>query len=325
MTDLRSIAAIAIGRNEGDRLIACLQSLHAQGLTHLIYVDSGSTDGSPASAAALGAKVVSLDGRQPFTAARARNAGLAALADNPPELIQMIDGDCTLVPGWIETAVARMDTDPHLAVVCGRLRERHPGTSLYNRHCDREWNTPLGPDTACGGIALFRHAALLDVGGYTPDLIAGEEPDLCLRLRRAGWRTDRIAAEMALHDAAILRFGQFWRRSRRAGHAYAEGHWRHRTGPERHYRRETMRALLWGAVPPLLALLALPVLPPLAAAILLVYPAQTVRLAARDGFTRDAWENAALLTVSKPAEALGVIAFHIARLRRRRIGLIEYR
>jgi hypothetical protein len=78
----------------------------------VVYVDSGSTDGSPARAAAAGAQVVALDMAQPFTAARARNAGLAALAADPPDLVLMIDGDCTLQPGFLPAAIAGLCRPP---------------------------------------------------------------------------------------------------------------------------------------------------------------------------------------------------------------------
>lgn len=325
MNRIPVIAAIAIGRNEGQRLVECLESLKAQGIQRIIYVDSGSTDGSTERALERDVEVYPLDMSHPFTAARARNEGLAALAQAPPKLVQLIDGDCILAPTWIETATARLLADPSLAIVCGRRRERHPETSAYNRLCDREWNTPIGITTACGGDALARYDALAAVGGFDPSLIAGEEPDLCLRLRRAGWQIERLDAEMVLHDAAITRFSQFWRRARRAGHAFAEGHWRHRHGPEGHYRRETRRALLWGAALPLLILLALPVHPGIATLLLAAYPAQILRLAAREGFSRSAREAALLLTLAKFAEAQGAIGYHLARLRNRRMGLIEYK
>ena len=39
-----SVDAVVIGRNEGARLIACLDSLQGQ-VRRVVYVDSGSTDG----------------------------------------------------------------------------------------------------------------------------------------------------------------------------------------------------------------------------------------------------------------------------------------
>lgn len=312
------VDAVVIGRNEGARLTACLDSLAGQ-VRRLVYVDSGSTDGSLAAARTRGAEVVSLDMTQPFTAARARNAGLALLADDPPQFVQFVDGDCEVRPDWIATAAAFLQDHPEVVVVCGRRRERFPEASVWNRLCDREWDTPVGEATACGGDALMRHAAVAAIGGYDPTLIAGEEPDLCLRLRRAGGRIWRLEAEMTLHDAAMTRFGQWWRRSRRAGHAFAEGAWRHRSGTERHWQRETRRALLWGVGVPVAAVLA-GVLHPAGWLVLGLWPAQVLRLAPRMG------DEAAVFTVlGKLPEAQGVIGYHLGRLRGRQRGLIEYK
>ncbi|MCB1329937.1 MAG: glycosyltransferase, partial [Maritimibacter sp.] len=263
------IAAVVIGRNEGDRLIACLKSLG--GVARVVYVDSGSTDGSPAAARNLGADVVALDMTQPFTAARARNAGLDALRDDPPTYVQFVDGDCVLQPGWIDTARAFLDDHPKVAMACGRRREIHPEASVYNRLCDDEWNTPVGEALACGGDALGRWEALDVVGGYNPTLIAGEEPDLCLRLRVAGWKIWRIDAEMTAHDAAILRFGQWWKRVSRAGHAFAEGAWLHGKS-QGHWVGETRRLLVWGLGLPLATLLAVLLAGPWGLVLLALYP-----------------------------------------------------
>lgn len=320
-----AIGAVVIGRNEGARLVACLAALRGR-VARIVYVDSGSTDGSLAAAAAAGASLVALDLAQPFTAARARNAGLAELGGpDAPDYVQFIDGDCTLHDGWLEVAGSFLDAHPEVAVVCGRRRERFPEASVYNRLCDREWDTPVGPAGACGGDALMRRSALQMVKGFRPDLIAGEEPELCLRLRRAGWHVWRLDAEMTGHDAAITRFGQWWRRTRRAGHAFAEGAWLHGAAPERHWVAETRRALVWGLTLPLAALLLIPFWPaPLV--ILCAYPLQVLRLALRNGPTqRDSWERAFFTVLGKAPEALGVLEFARTRLSGRRAGLIEYK
>lgn len=309
---------MVIGRNEGARLIACLASLRGRA-GRIVYVDSGSTDGSVEAAQQAGAEVVELDMTQPFTAARARNAGLARLADDAPEFVQFVDGDCTVSPGWIETAAAVLTAQPKTAVACGRRREEHPEHSVYNRLCDREWDTPVGEALACGGDALARVSALREVGGFRDDLIAGEEPEMCLRLRRAGWTIRRLDAEMTRHDARILRFSQWWRRTRRAGHAFAEGAYLHGARPERHWVAETRRALIWGALLPL-AILLLMLLSPSAALLALIYPAQLLRLALREG-----WESALFSVLGKFAEAQGVLEFHLRRLRGQRRGIMEYK
>lgn len=322
-TPAPGVCAVVIGRNEGARLAACLASLRDRA-GQIVYVDSGSTDGSVAHARGAGAKVVELDPAQPFTAARARNAGLAAL-DGPEPFVQLVDGDCIVQPGWIDKAAALLAQRPELAAVCGRRREAHPERSVYNRLCDLEWRGPAGAVRAFGGDVLARRAALAEVGGYRDDLIAGEEPELCVRLRQAGWTLWRLDAEMTLHDARMTRFGQWWRRSRRAGHAFAEGAALHGAPPERHWVRETRRALLWGAVLPA-AILALGLLWPPGFALTLVYPLQVLRLALREGpGSRAAWEWAAFTVLGRFAEAAGALQFHLGRLTRRRARLIEYR
>lgn len=317
------IDAVTIGRNEGDRLIRCLDSLAAAGLRHVVYVDSGSTDGSIAAARARGAIVVQLETDRPFTAARARNAGVAALpkGDDAPDFIQFVDGDCALDPGWIPLASRFLQDGPAVAVACGRRREIAPEASVYNRLIDREWNTPIGQARSCGGDALMRASAFAAVGGFDPGLIAGEEPELCVRLRAAGWQIWRLDADMTRHDAAIHRFGQWWRRTRRAGHAYAEGAALHGAPPERHNVAQTRRALIWGLGLPLTALLGALLVHPLCLALLLILPLQILRLARRDGDLA----HAAFLTLGKTPEALGVLEYGFKRLTGRGGRLIEYK
>jgi len=314
------VGAVAIGRNEGGRLVRCLETLVPQ-VARVVYVDSGSIDDSVEAARQLGADVVELDMSCPFTASRGRNAGVVRLAEEGlPEFIQFIDGDCEVREGWIATARAVLGADPGLAVVCGRRRERNPEASIYNRFVDIEWDTPIGPAKACGGDALMRAKAFAEVAGFDPALIAGEEPELCVRLRQAGWRIERIDAEMALHDAAMTRFSQWWRRSRRGGHAFAEGAWMHGAPPEQHWVRETRRILVWGAVLPATIIAGTVLMSPWFLMALLIYPAQTVRLALREG-----WPRGPFLVIGYFAEAQGALVFLFRRLLGRRTKLIEYK
>ena len=313
-----TVDAVVIGRNEGARLAACLDSLR-EDVRHIVYVDSGSTDGSAGMARDKGAQVIDLDLSQPFTAARARNAGLAALPADA-DLVQLVDGDCEVEAGWIATARAFLADHPEVGLVCGRRRERHPGASPYNAMADIEWNTAVGEVPACGGDALVKVAALRQIGGYRDDLIAGEEPEMCLRLRAAGWRIRRIDAAMTVHDAAMTRFAQWWRRTRRGGHAFAEGNALHGGAPHHHWATETRRAVIWGAALPAAILTSTLLWGPGALALALVYPAQALRLSRRHGLT---WGT--LTTLGKLAEAQGVAEYWIGRMLRRTPRLIEYK
>jgi GT2 family glycosyltransferase len=324
------IGAVAIGRNEGERLRRCLASLVGRA-TPVVYVDSGSTDGSVEMARAMGVLVTELDRAVPFTAARARNAGLERLLEAAPDrqLVQFVDGDCEVVAGWLERAEREISADPRLAVVCGRRRERYPEKSIYNRLCDIEWDTPIGPADACGGDALMRVEAVRAVHGYDDTLIAGEEPDLCLRMRRLGWKILRIDAEMTWHDAAMTRFGQWWKRTVRAGHAYAEGAARDGGSPERHWAKEARSNWIWGLGLPAAALgLAVPTVG-LSLGLLAGYGVLGARINAamqRRGLSpADARLYALSCAVGKVPQALGQSLYWARRVAGRKGAIIEYK
>jgi GT2 family glycosyltransferase len=320
------VGVVVIGRNEGERLRRCLEAVTALKLP-FVYVDSGSTDGSVALARGLAGTVVDLDLTIPFTAARARNEGAARLLSTSGAIdyIQFVDGDCELDPDWIGAAAAFLDETPRAAVVCGRRRERHPEASLYNLMCDYEWDGPVGLILECGGDALMRATAFTDVGGYRPDLIAGEEPELCVRLREAGWEIWRLGREMTRHDAQILRFGQWWRRAVRGGHAFAQVSRLHRGSPFGIWAGSVRSAAFWGGALPALALVALlagawPLTAIIAAATVL----QVFRVARNLAGTHRL-ARAAFLMVGKVAEFQGACLYWIRAARHGKHVLIEYK
>src|SRR5688572_7821697 len=125
------IGVVIIGRNEGERLRVCLRAVPF-GAATVVYVDSGSTDGSLRYAQRCGAHGVALDEPQRFTAGRARNAGLRALLALDPdvELVQFLDGDCELQANWLADGIAFLRQNAEHAVACGRVRERDPAHSV---------------------------------------------------------------------------------------------------------------------------------------------------------------------------------------------------
>lgn len=321
------IGVVIIGRNEGDRLVRCLNSLRNQ-VSQLVYVDSGSTDNSVDSAKGIGAEVVILDMGVPFTAARARNEGFNRMRRVFPqaEYAQFVDGDCEVSPSWLKQAAYFLDAHQEVAAVCGRRRERFPERSVYNTLCDMEWDTPIGEAKACGGDVLMRVDAFENVRGFRPDLIAGEEPELCVRLRAAGWKIWRLDAEMTLHDAAMTRFGQWWKRTTRAGHAFAEGAYLHGAIPERHWVSESRRAWVWGLGVPLVVLLVGLVNLMWGLLVFMIYPLQIAKLAMRDNFfTGKSWVKAFFLVLGKFPEMMGQLKFFWGLYRGRRGRLIEYK
>jgi len=317
---------IAIGRNEGERLKRCLQSVPTG--TAVVYVDSGSTDGSAQWAREYGADVIHLDKSSPFTAARARNAGFKRLKQIASDFlyVQFVDGDCELEENWLETARSFLSLHADVGIVCGRRRERHPEKSVYNWLCDEDWNRPTGEVDACGGDAMMRFNAFEAIGGYRNDLIAGEDPELCVRLRAAGWRVWRLDRNMTLHDAAMTHFGQWWRRSIRCGYAFAQGAYLHGAPPERHFLWESRRAWLWGIWLPLACLTVSLTFAPWGWAVWFIYPIQVLRQTLRNaGSLRERATLAVFQVLARFPEVLGQIRFTCDRVFRRQAHLIEYK
>jgi glycosyltransferase involved in cell wall biosynthesis len=317
---------VAIGRNEGERLRQCLKSLSAS--VAVVYVDSGSSDGSAQWARNNGAEVIDLDMRLPFTAARARNAGFGRLRELVPDLsyVQFVDGDCEIMEGWFREAVCFLDSHPDVAAVFGRRRERYPERSIYNWLCDQEWNGPVGEVRSCGGDVLIRAATFKSVGGFRNDLIAGEEPELCVRLRAAGWRIWRLGIEMTMHDADMTRFSQWWRRTLRTGYAFGQGAYLHGDAPERHRVWEARRAWLWGVWIPFACLLIGLLFGSWGWAVWLIYPLQMFRQTMRNqGPLGNRAARALFQMLARFPESWGQIKFARDRLLGRQSRLIEYK
>jgi GT2 family glycosyltransferase len=325
------VGVVVIGRNEGERLRRCLSSI--AGLrTRVVYVDSGSTDASVALARSMNVDVVDLDLSVPFTAARARNAGFARLTqdDETVECVQFVDGDCELAAEWLADAAAAIEQSRDVAIVCGRLQERHPEQSVYNRICAIEWNGPLGEIAACGGIFMIRAAEFKKVGGFNPAIIAAEDDDLCLRVRGNGGKVIRIDRPMAWHDAAMTRLSQWWRRAVRCGFAFAQVSSLHGKGQFRHFVHETRSTWLWGCFLPLAivvlavltrgwALLAFPVLYLFAAFRIACNPRW------RDLSPRMRWVYAVHCLASKFPQVVGQVKFWWRRARSAPTSIIEHR
>lgn len=335
--DTLKVGVVVIGRSEGERLVRCLASLSGRA-ERIVYVDSGSTDGSVAHARSVGVDVVELDMSTPFTMARGRNAGFERLRELDPAIryVQFVDGDCEMDERWIARATEELTRDAEVGVVFGRRRERDTGASIYNRLADMEWRGRPGDVRYCGGDAMIRAEAFERVGGYDASMIAGEEPEMCIRLRAAGWRIRRIDAEMTRHDAAMTRFGQWWRRGVRGGHAYAERGAMHGGASGLGERRAIASAIFWGAAVPLLLIVCVTlacVLSPrwwVGAAVLAAgYAALLLRITRHrlrlgDAAGESLW-YAVFCVLGKPATCLGAARYWLDRLRRRRATLIEYK
>lgn len=331
---------VIIGRNEGERLVRCLASVAGQSRP-VVYVDSGSTDRSVDAARAAGASVVDLDTSLPFSAARARNEGFSRLTQISPDVrfVQFVDGDCEVAPDWLDRAAVELDRRPELAAVCGTLRERFPDASIYNHLCDLEWNRGTGEIEACGGVAMYRADYFRDVDGFDPSVVAGEEPELCARLRAAGHKIVRLPDQMAWHDSAMHRFAQWWKRQVRGGYGgmdVAQRFERQRGGGS--FTRQIRSAWFWTLGIPAAALaisvVAYILSGPVAAAgaallTLALIPLQTARLifkTFRKGLpARVALWHGCLTMVAKLAHIRGHLKYLHDKMSQRGLQIIEHK
>jgi len=315
------IAIVVIGRNEGPRLDRCLAS---RGGLPTVYVDSGSVDGSPGRARAAGVEVIELDPDAGHSAARGRNAGLdRLLADPAIAYIQMLDGDSILAADWTDRGAAALHADPGLGAVFGRLREEEPDASLYAWLSDVEWAVPPGPAALFSGNVMLRADAVRSTGRYRADMIAGEDPEFAIRMRAAGWHFRCLDHPMAIHQGDIRDMRQWWRRTCRAGYAFAALNALHPGSPLHGFGRSRTRILFWGGVVPIVGLGGLILAAAadtrwiaLAGAALLLVAAHIVRLTLRETHRYGLWRASALalsFTIGKYAEMAGLIRFHLGR------------
>lgn len=172
----------------------------------------------------------------------------------------------------------------------------------------------------------MRVAAFRQVAGFRPDLICGEEPELCARLRKAGWRIWRLATDMTIHDAAIYHLGQWWQRTVRVGYGYAMFMRLESVRHDGQWIERCRRSWGWSIGVPVLTLALTLAFGWWGLCLLALYPLQVARLALRGKRSvRENWSRAAALVLGNFPEMHGQLKFHLQRYRGARSRLIEYK
>ncbi len=251
------LSIVVIGLNEAAHLEACLRSAQEaswpSSKKEVLYVDSGSTDGSMEIAQGAGVRVLRLEDPKP-NASKGRNLGWK---NAQGELVQFLDGDMELHPDWLERGWTFLEDHPDVGLVAGIVSERHP-ENIFCRLFQLDWGDPKdGPVKVVGGAALYKMEALKKTGGFDPSLGGGEEPELCWRLRnRHGLSAWMLAVPMATHDLAMSTVGQWWRRAVRDGKSFAAVATRFFGTSDPLWRKHLINLLLVGSSLPLALLLS---------------------------------------------------------------------
>jgi GT2 family glycosyltransferase len=212
------ISVVVVNWNRKALLRACLASLANQAgvAFETIVVDNGSTDESAEMAEReFGALVVRKRENRGFCAAN--NQGIAAARG---EYVALLNNDAEAQAGWLAALHAactrapdvgmaackvlvwedpcRIDKAGHLMFPDGQNRGRGAG-ALDNGQFDREEEV-LWPD-GCAG--MYRREMLDQIGGFDEDFFAyGDDAELGLRARIAGWKCIYTPAAVARHHRA---------------------------------------------------------------------------------------------------------------------------
>ncbi len=216
------IDCVIIGINTEKTIEVCIRHLldsrYTRGAIRLYYVDGGSTDHSIDKARAFtGVNVIALHPKHP-TPGLGRNAGWRA---GTSPLVQFLDSDAMVDPCWLDRAADALMENKKIGAVRGNRYERHPRASVFNWIGDLEWNGAPGICDAFGGDVMIRRPILEETHGYDEELVAGEDPELSLRIRKKGWQILQLDLPMCGHDLAMMHLSQYWKRGHRTGYGYA--------------------------------------------------------------------------------------------------------
>ena len=318
-----NVGVVVIGRNEGERLTPCLNSILHCGIP-CVYVDSQSTDSSVETAKKMGVETVVLDDSSPINASRARNTGFSHIIERHPSLvyIHFIDADCELNDDWLQSACEVLDVQQDVSIVVGRLHEKYRNDAIYMRLCDIDWYIKPGYTHKCGGIFTVRRQVYAELDGFDTSLIAGADPEFCHRLGQTGGKILVIDADMGTHDSAMTKFSQWWKRATKVGYAYANG--------SQWAGKQVKSLLVWGVAVPLLITLMSVFLSSWLLLLWLIYLIQIVRVFASDidigtSSRYDRFLYSSFCILAKFPQAKGALTYYVKRFLGKRQKLIEYK
>jgi len=202
----RKISVIIVGKNEEQRIRACIESvlpgLQRTPSWEILYVDNGSNDRTIE--VVKGFQVQIFERKEDKSKAPYAAAYALGVDKSKGELLQFLDADCILDANWIDQACALLSDDPRIGVIGGYVEEASPHETLlgrmYANHC-RSISLPGDKLRIDGPAFMVRRSCLSQAG--PPDCNIGiggaMELDLSTRIRMAGYRLIRVPQPMAIH------------------------------------------------------------------------------------------------------------------------------
>ena len=238
----RSATIVIVTWNACEHLPRCLAAVASQTVLpdRLIIVDNGSTDGTPSLARECVAAEPGLTGRTELIEL-GTNLGFAA-ANNlairgcETEFVALLNPDAFPHPDWLERLLAAAERHPESAsfgsrqmidgqtgILDGTGDVYHAsGLSWRRGHGRRIGQADLVEReifSACAAAALYRRAALVEVGGFDEDFFCYfEDVDLGFRLRLAGF------ASVFVPEAVVDHVGSASSGGKRSEFAVYHGH-----------------------------------------------------------------------------------------------------
>jgi GT2 family glycosyltransferase len=195
------ISVVVCSYNGARTIGDCLEGLLQLDYPHyeIIVVDDGSTDATSAVAGEYGVRLIRTENRG---LSSARNTGIEAARG---EIIAFIDDDARPDPHWLRYLAATFLSTNHAGVggpnvapadggAIARCVANAPGGPVHVLLSDREAEHIPGCNMA------FRKRCLQEVGGFDPQYrVAGDDVDLCWRIRERGWTLGYNPAAMVWH------------------------------------------------------------------------------------------------------------------------------
>jgi glycosyltransferase involved in cell wall biosynthesis len=186
----------------------------------IVLVDSASVDNTVDIASNYPINIIRLQSDQRLTAAAGRYVGYQKTSG---DLILFLDGDMELCEGWVDRAIAVIQSGPDVAAVTGQVINLPPSTG--SRAAPRSEPSYYGNSVTevsyGGGATMYRRSVLKQVGTFNPYIYSEEEPELCLRIRYAGYRILSLEHPIAYHYSdppdRVSTLVERWRRNLNLG------------------------------------------------------------------------------------------------------------